>query len=381
MAREAIFTASLFGLSSKEKNFDAVKKSVDYSTTELTAVISGVCGLPPPDSESKRRGMPHLCLVASLYLQEVMEGYQNKEKKGGDHSLSLAYVRSAILDIRKKADVVWVSWVEDQIKWIRTHPGVPLDGKQAGIFSSFSRFPSYLDYIISCCKAGKSDDSSPKLSKNKVITYYLQKMAGALFSSLQDCANRETTDKQYASHVMRIENSHFFIHSLKQRDPIFSEILKNQITSAHAICKQSIDSYFGWMIKQDMKPLHSLFSNISRVRKEVGEVDVQMHIPRQTFEKIFNEQASYDVLKEKIATMYRVMNKHFSTAGGLVPILWKAFGKLLFEWFGRWEKISTKCYKLVLQPSSIDVVKMTKLIAGTDATKKSGSTNKNVLSK
>jgi len=281
-------------MSSKDKNFEAVKKSVDYSTTHLNAVISGVCGLPSSDAEVKRRGSPHLCLVASLYLQEAMEGYQNKEKKGGDHSLSLAYVRSAILDIRKKADVVWVGWVEDQIKWVRTHQGVPLDGKQAGIFSNFSRFPSYLDYVMKCCKAGKVEGSVPNLSKNKVISYYLQKMAGALFSSLQDCANRETTDKQYASHVMRIENSHFFIHSLKQRDAVFSEILKNQITSAHTICKQSIDAYFGWMIKQDMKALHSLFSNISRVRKEVGESDVQVSIRQLYSKKEFLSEKTVD---------------------------------------------------------------------------------------
>jgi hypothetical protein len=38
------------------------------------------------------------------------------------------------------------------------------------------------------------------------------------------------------------------------------------------------------MIKQDMKALHSLFSNISRVRKEVGESDVQVSI-RQLYSK------------------------------------------------------------------------------------------------
>lgn len=357
-------------MSSKDKNFDTVKKSVDYSTTHLSAVISDVCGLPISEADVKRRGSPHLALVASLYLQEAMEGYQNKDKKGGDHSLSLAYVRSAILDIRKKADIVWVGWIEDQIKWIRTHPGVPLDGKKAGIFSSFSRFPSYLDYVMKCCKAGRAEGSVPNLSKNKVISYYLQKLAGALFSSLQDCANRETTDKQYALHVMRIENSHFFIHSLKQCDAVFSEILKNQITSAHTICKQSIDAYIGWMIKQDLRALHSLFANISRVRKEVGESDVHIHIPRQTFEKVFSEQASYDVLKGKITSMHSLMQEHFSIAGGLVPFLWKAFGKMLFQWFTRWENISTQCYKLVLQPSAVEVVKMTKLIAGNDINRK-----------
>jgi hypothetical protein len=98
-----------------------------------------------------------------------------------------------------------------------------------------------------------------------------------------------------------------------------------------------------------------------------------MHIPRQTFEKVFSEQASYDVLKAKITAMHSLMQKHFSVAGGLVPILWKAFGKILFEWFTRWEKISTQCYKLVLQPSAVDVVKMTKLIAGNESSRKGGT--------
>ena len=43
---------------------------------------------------------------------------------------------------------------------------------------------------------------------------------------------------------------------------------------ASVICKQSTDAYLGWMIKREFKAMHSLFSNISRVRKDVGDADV-----------------------------------------------------------------------------------------------------------
>ena len=81
-----------------------------------------------------------LSLVACIHLNEAMEQYIDREKKGGDHSLSLAYVRATILGLRKKVDKQWVEWIEEQIEWVKSHPGVPLNGKRAGIFPSFSRF-------------------------------------------------------------------------------------------------------------------------------------------------------------------------------------------------------------------------------------------------
>ena len=71
-----------------------------------------------------------LSLVASILLNEAMDNYIDRQKKGGDHSLSLAYVRATILDLRKKVDKQWVSWIEEQIKWIQTNPAVPMNGKR-----------------------------------------------------------------------------------------------------------------------------------------------------------------------------------------------------------------------------------------------------------
>jgi len=78
------------------------------------------------------KGDPLLCLVGSIYLNEAMNSYIDRERKGGDHSLSLAYVRATILDLRKKADKQWVGWVDKQIDWIKSSDGVPVNGKRAG---------------------------------------------------------------------------------------------------------------------------------------------------------------------------------------------------------------------------------------------------------
>lgn len=44
--------------------------------------------------------------VASILLNEAMDNYIDRQKKGGNHSLSLAYVRvrATILELRKKVD-------------------------------------------------------------------------------------------------------------------------------------------------------------------------------------------------------------------------------------------------------------------------------------
>lgn len=370
VAREAYFTAALFGLSNKAKdgrekkrNFEAAKKSVDHSTQYFRYYIQRTCGIADEaekDANIAYKGDPMLSLVASIHLNEAMENYIDREKKGGDHSLSLAYVRATILELRKKVDKQWVAWVEQQIEWIRSNPGVPITGKRAGIFPAFARFPCYIDHILLCCREGRKENFTPDLASIKVVSYYLQKMATALLESLRICAERETTDQQYGASVMQMENSYFFTQSIKNRGPEVASLFQKQITKANAICKASTDAYLGWMIKREFKSLHALFSNISKIRREVGDRDVPVHVPKATFIRTLNKESNREVMKEKIAIIYSRMEKHLSEEGGLLPVAWKALVKVLYEWFGRWEKLSSQIYKHVLEPSAVDVVRIAK---------------------
>ena len=370
VAREAYFTAALFGLSNKAKdgrekkrNFEAAKKSVDHSTQYFRYYIQRTCGIADEgekDPNTAYKGDPMLSLVASIHLNEAMENYIDREKKGGDHSLSLAYVRATILELRKKVDKQWVGWIEQQIDWIRMNPGVPINGKRAGIFPAFSRFPCYIDHILVCCREGRKENFTPDLSAIKVVSYYLQKMATALLESLRVCSEREATDQQYGASVMQMENSYFFSQTIRNRGPIISALFHKQITKANAVCKTSTDAYLGWMIKREFKSLHALFSNISKIRREVGDREVPVHVPKATFIRTLNKESNREVMKEKIAIIYSRMEKHLSEEGGLLPVAWKALVKVLYEWFGRWEKLSSQIYKHVLEPSAVDVVRIAK---------------------
>ena len=121
------------------------------------------------------------------------------------------------------------------------------------------------------------------------------------------------------------------------------------------------------MIKREFKAMHSLFSNISRVRKDVGDADVPIHVPRAQFVRTLQKESSKEIMKEKIGVVYARMEKHLSESGGLLPVAWKALVKVLYEWFGRWEKLSTSCYKFILEPSAIDVVRIAKAASGSAA--------------
>lgn len=375
IAREAYFTAALFGLSAKQmdgrekkRNFESAKRSVDHSTQYFRYYIQRTCGIVRDGEENvanaKLKSDPMLSLVASIHLNEAMDQYIDREKKGGDHSLSLAYVRATILGLRKKVDKQWVEWIEEQCEWIKSNPGVPVTGKRAGIFASFSRFPTYLDHTVLCCREGKPANYTPDFANIQVVSYYLQKMAGALLESLRLCSERETTDQQYAANVMRMENSYYFSQQIKERGPEITALFQKQLTKASAVCKQSTDAYLGWMIKREFKALHTLFSQISRIRRDVGDKDVPMHIPRATFVKTLQKESNREVMKEKIATIYARMEKHLSEEGKLLPVAWKALVKVMYEWFGRWEKLSTQCYKHVLEPSAVDVVRLAKQAGG-----------------
>ena len=354
----------------KKRNFESAKRSVDHSTQYFKYYIQRTCGIVSdssgdPSSQSVRlRGDPMLSLVASIHLNEAMDQYIDREKRGGDQSLSLAYVRATILGLRKKVDKQWVEWVEEQIDWMKSNQGVPLNGKRTGIFSSFSRFPVYLDHIVVCCREGKNNSYTPDFASIQVVSYYLQKMAGALLESLRIASERETTDQQYAANVMRMENTYYFSQQIKERGPEMTTLFQKQLVKAGTVCKQSTDAYLGWMIKREFKALHALFSQISRIRRDVGDKDVPIHIPRATFVKTLQKESNREVMKEKIATIYSRMEKHLSEEGKLLPVAWKALVKVLYEWFGRWEKLSSQCYKHVLEPSAVDVVRLAKQAGG-----------------
>jgi hypothetical protein len=374
VAREAYFTSALFGSNKKEKdgrekkrNFENAKNAVDKASIHFRYYINRTCGIIDLDPNQKvdlAKIDPLLSLVATAYLNEAMDNYIDREKKGGDHSLSLAYVRATILDLRKKADKQWVAWVERQIEWIKTHDGVPWSGKRAGIFPSFARFPKYLDHVLESCKEGREKGYEPNLAGIKVINYYLQKIASALLESLKECAYRDTTEKTYAANVMQMENTYFFSQSIKSRGETMAKLFSKQIMSANSICKDSTDAYLGWMIKREFAALHELFSRVSKARKEHGDREVPRHVSKTQFVEILQKEASREALKEKIGTMFSRMEKHLSDEGGLLPVAWKALVKVLYEWFGRWEKLSISIYDHKVDPNALDVVRIAKAAGG-----------------
>uniref|UniRef100_A0A6U5I1L8 Exocyst complex component Sec3 C-terminal domain-containing protein n=1 Tax=Corethron hystrix TaxID=216773 RepID=A0A6U5I1L8_9STRA len=359
IAREAYFTAALFGLAAddtdKKKNFEAVKKSVDASAIFFNKCMIRVCGIW---SRGSNKIDAMLSFVATVHLQRSMAGYLDRQNRGGEHSLSLAYVRSTILNLKEQVEKQWTNWIKEQIEWIGTHPGVPISGKQAGVFASFARLPTYVDHLVACCGGEPAT-----LSQTKVARRSLQRMAQALFDSLEVCAEREGVDRNYAADVMRMENSYFFAQTMQVR-PEVRDIFETHVQLATAACKDATDSYLGWMIQREFKPLHALFSKISKIRKEVGDADIPIHVPKANFTRTLAREGGREVLREKISALHGRMEKHLCPESQLLSVTWKQLVKVLYEWFGRFEKLSSQCYGVRLEPSAVDVVRMAKAAAG-----------------
>ena len=133
-----------------------------------------------------------LSLVASIHLNKAMENDVDREKKGGDHSLSLAYVRATILELRKKVDKEWLSWVEEEIEWIRSNPSIPSSGKGAEVGVCFfqsvpiiwnrgvveavidmrnEEFPVDMEDDLGVIQAGYTNSNDPKNNHNHNPNY------------------------------------------------------------------------------------------------------------------------------------------------------------------------------------------------------------------
>lgn len=110
--------------------------------------------------------------------------------------------------------------------------------------------------------------------------------------------------------------------------------------------------------------MHELFSKVSKLRKEVGDKNVPNQVPKNVFVRTLNKEANKDIMKEKIGHLFARMEKHLSEEGNLLPVAWKALVKVLYEWFGRWEKMSSQLYGHKLDPSAVDIVKIAKAAGG-----------------
>jgi hypothetical protein len=69
-------------------------------------------------------------------------------------------------------------------------------------------------------------------------------------------------------------------------------------------------------------------------------------------------------MKEKICAMFSRMEKHLSETSQLLPVAWKALVKVLFEWFGRWERLCLAIYRHKLDPSPVVIVRIAKAAGG-----------------
>jgi hypothetical protein len=63
---------------------------------------------------------------------------------------------------------------------------------------------------------------------------------------------------------MQMENSNYFLESVKKRGQELTVMFHKQLTatSTSTIYKQSSDVYLGWSIKHEFKALHTLFEKI-----------------------------------------------------------------------------------------------------------------------
>jgi hypothetical protein len=163
---------------------------------------------------------------------------------------------------------------------------------------------------------------------------------------------------------MLMENTYYFSQSMKQRGDVISNLFAKQITKASAMCKESTDAYLGWMIKREFIALHELFSRVSKIHRDHGDREVLVHVPKVQFVKTLVKEADRQVLRERIGLMFSRMEKHLSAEGGLLPVAWKALVKVLYEWFGRWEKLSSQLYGHPLDPTAIDIVRIAKAAGG-----------------
>merc|ERR1719232_546897 len=90
----------------------------------------------------------------------------------------------------------------------------------------------------------------------------------------------------------------------------------------------------------------------------------QFTCPGPLFLKTLGKECDRKEIQDKVKIIYDRMDKHLSDTSGLLPVTWKALVKVLYEMFGRWERLSSSCYSYKLEPSAVDVVKIARKASG-----------------
>jgi hypothetical protein len=344
VAREGYFVSSLFGLDEEEGDNEAVRKRK----------IESVCGCIQVGAKFVEEGLNILAgvggvdvlsnLVGSLKIEEALS---TLGKEGGER-----YAMEILTKMKEGTDKVWEAWVEDQIAWIGECHGIPYNGKRAGVFSSFAKFPTFVDRVLS--NVGESGKGS------EAITGSIAKIAGALFSSLKSVVERDGTDKQYACHVVVLENCNFFMKAIgKRRDDGLGTCFDELLQEAKVMFKRSCDKYVKWMIKREFKGLYTLFANISRIRKDVGDDDVLIHCPRASFSRTLGKEAGGVEVKEKVGDIRKRMEKHMCEESGGLDLVWGELGKALIKDYANFSKVSGSIFNLKFE---VGVVELGKLV-------------------
>ncbi|GMI12063.1 hypothetical protein TrRE_jg12828 [Triparma retinervis] len=344
ISREGYFVSSLFGLDESEGDNEAVRKRK----------IESVCGCIQAGAKVVEEGLNTLAgvggvevlsnLVGSLKIGETLS---TMGKEGGDR-----YAVEVLTKIKDGADKVWEAWVEDQVAWIEEGHGIPYNGKRAGVFSSFARFPTFVDRVLS--NVGKHGETS------EAITGGIVKIAVALFSSLKSVVERDGTDKQYACHVVVLENCNFFMKAVgKRRDDGVGTCLDGLLQEAKRMFGKSCDKYLKWMIKREFKGLYTLFANISRIRKDVGDDDVLIHCPRASFSRTLGKEAGGVEVKEKVGEIRKRMEKHMCEESGGLDLVWGQLGRAFMKDYGNFSKVSGSIFNVKFE---VGVVELGKLV-------------------
>jgi len=106
---------------------------------------------------------------------------------------------------------------------------------------------------------------------SEVVARGIVRIAEALFSCLKSVMERAATDKQYACNVIVLENCNFFLVAMSNRREGLGTSLDRLLEEARVLFERCCNKYVRWMIKREFKGLYALFSNIARIRKDVGD--------------------------------------------------------------------------------------------------------------
>ncbi|KAF9104952.1 hypothetical protein BGX27_009863 [Mortierella sp. AM989] len=271
----------------------------------------------------------------SVQCVGMLISVERVQKQFGDSDQ--AFLITMLAQLHTKLVSMFEKYVEEQLKFIEE---ARHKTKRKGVLPFMRIFPRFAEKMETLL------DGNNDIEARKMITSAYDKMVRVMFESTEAIA-KETVDfddKEQGSHVVNIENMHYFYSEMRQRK---ISNLESYMKYAKSSYESHLETYVRGVVRRALLKLLDFFDGVEGLVKAKASEDVAFHLTynKQALKKVVALYPSSTVRKD-LSSLYKKVEKHFSSEeeAGLLQVAWRGIQEEFIRQHERFSRFIKECY-------------------------------------